>query len=308
MPNLRQTTIAGDYVQLTTFDGKSITLPDGGAYTLAILGNLGAPPTNYVTRQGYRQDGVTEVNYTLDKRPVTLQLHRNYACSRALYWSNRAELHDILRPNRNGPMTLTISQSGGLQKRSLVVRADPGAVFAADPQREAGWYIDEQIQLTAFDPVWFDPTIITVPFTGTNQSYLTFPITFPILFSLSGIPLTATVTYTGTWYAYPTITLTGPYTSALIQNLTTGINIIMTVGISAGQKRIITTTPGNLSILDASGVSHFGEVGPGSDLVDFNIRPDPVIANGVQNFGITLFNTALGSSAVMTYQNRYFGI
>jgi len=302
------TIVSGDYIQLTTYDGKSITLPDNGAYSVAVLGSAGAPPVNFVTRQGYRQHGLTEVNYTLDKRPLTLQLHRNAACSRAQYWANRAELHEILRHNRNGPMTLTVSQAAGSAKRSIIVRADPGAILADDPSREAGWFIDEQINLTAFDPIWFDPNVISIPFTSAAQSYLTFPITFPILFGLTGTPYNATITYTGSWYSYPTITLTGPYTTALIQNLTTGINIIFTVGITAGQQRIINTTPGNMSILDAQGVSHFGELGPTSNLVDFNLKPDPEVKNGVHTFAVTLSNTTIASNASITYNNRYFAL
>jgi len=305
---LSRTTIQGDYVQLTTFDGKSIIMPDGGAYTMGILGGAGAPPTNFITRQGYKQHGVTEVSYNLDKRPLVLQLHRNAACSRALYWSNRAELHDILRHDRNGPMTLTVAENGGSVKRSIIVRADPGAMFSLDPSREAGWYIDEQINLIAFDPIWFDPVTTVLTLSGATQNNLVFPITFPILFGTAGLPFTANITYTGTWYGYPTITLTGPYQTAVITNTTTGISFFMTTAIPSGQVRIINTTPGNLSIVDAAGVSHFGELGPNSDLVDFVLKPDPEVVGGIQTISIILLNAAAGAGASISYNTKYFAL
>jgi len=299
--------IQGDYLQLTTFDGKSVTLPDG-SYTVGILGSAGAPPVNFITRQGYKQHGETEISYNLGKRALTLQLHRSPACTRAQYWANRAELHDILRHNRGGAMTLTVAQAGGSAKRSIIVRADPGAVFAEDTSREAGWWIDEKINLTAFDPIWFDPTTINLKLTAITQNYLVFPITFPIIFGTSGLPFVVPITYTGTWYGYPTITLTGPYNAAVIQNTSTMTSFTLTAPVPAGASRIISTLPGAISIVDAQGLSHFGDLGPTSNLVDFNLRPDPEVKNGTQTITITLLNTAAGSGASLSYQTRYFGL
>lgn len=297
----------GDLLVLTTYDNKSLTLPDG-SFTVGILGGAGAPPTSFITRQGYKQSGETEVSYNLGRRSLTLQLHRNAGCSRQLYWSNRAELHDILRPDRGGPMTLTLIQAGDIAKRSIIVRADPGAMFLEDPDREAGWYIDEKIPLTAFDPVWFDPTTVVLTLAAASQNNLVFPITFPILFGTSGLPFSATITYLGSWYSYPTITLTGPYQAAVISNTTTMVSFTMTTPIPAGATRIISTQPGNLYIVDANGVDHFGDLGPNSNLVDFNLRPDPEVAGGVQTITITLLNTAAGAGASIAYQSKYFAL
>jgi len=111
MPLGSQPPQQGDYIQLATNDGRVLTLPDQD-YGMSVWGNGGAPPTQFITRQGYKQHGETEVGYILQKRPITLSLYRSKACSRAQYWQNRAALHDFLRPDRNGPITLTVVQGG----------------------------------------------------------------------------------------------------------------------------------------------------------------------------------------------------
>jgi hypothetical protein len=299
---------SGDYVQLTTYDGMSITIPDG-VYTVGVLGGAGAPPTTFVTKQGYRQDGETSLGQYLGKRQLTLQLHRNPACSRADYWTHRTELHEILRLNRGGQITLTVVQSGGTVKRAIVVRADPGAVFAEDPSREAGWYIDEKIGFVAFSPVWFDPTGITINLQALAQQNLVFPITFPIIWGTPGLAFSTTITYAGNYPAHPIFTLTGPYNAAIIQNATTGISFSLTTPITSGAVRIINLTPGAISITDPMGVSHFGDLGPNCDLVDFTlVAPGKAFPNGTQTINITLLNTAVGSGASIFYQNQYIAI
>ena len=50
----------GDFIALTTNDGQVLTMPDQNV-SLTAYGGFGAPPVNYVTKQGYRQHGETEL-------------------------------------------------------------------------------------------------------------------------------------------------------------------------------------------------------------------------------------------------------
>lgn len=297
----------GDVIHIETFDGNELFFTDNNVKLLA-YGNLGASPTNFITRQGYKQNGVTEVDYLLQPRSITVELWRSGECDRQTYWDNRRELHDFLRPNRNGPLTFTLRTPNG-DLRSIVVRADPGMVFPAQPNNN-NWALQEQFDFIAFDPTFRNSAQTELTLTAASQLQLVFPITFPITFGTSDEFLsTGTIAYDGTWKSYPTITLTGPYTRAVITNVTTGVVIFLSVAILAGQQRILNLTPGSQSITDANGVNKFSDLGVGSNLIDFALLPDPEVADGQQEITIQLVDGVAGTSgATLSYYERYFAL
>lgn len=300
-------TQAGDILSIRTFDGNELVLINDNVKLLAV-GNLGAPDTQWITRRGYLQDGATEISYTLQPRNITAELWHSSACDRQTWWDYRAELHNFLRPNRNGPMTFTIRTPNG-NERAIIVRADPGLTFPSQ-SNDNSWNIREQFDFLAQNPLFFDAAETVMSLSSTTQLQLVFPITFPITFGTSDEFLTTgSITYTGTWKSYPTITLTGPYTRAQIQHVTLGINIMLSVAIAAGESRIIDLTPGSQSIMDGDGNNKFSDLGAGSDLVDFALYPDPEVAGGVQSITIQLVDGVAGvSTASLAYFNRYFGL
>jgi hypothetical protein len=289
-----------------TADGLQLVMSnDVFAYEM-LPANFGAPPTNFITKQGYKQNGVTEVDYILGQRDFELEFWRAPACDRATYWANRADILEYFRPNRNGQMTFTVLQADGTQ-RSLKVRATPGPVF--NTQSDNHWNIRESIPFAAFDPLWFNPAANIISVVSSVSNELVFPITFPIIFGASGTLFVQSITYLGTWASYPTLKLDGPYTSAVITNLTTGFSIYFTVAISAGQSRTLDLTPGAQTLVDENGDDAFGDLGPISNLVDFNIRPDPEVPGGVQTIQAIFYGGTVGISAfTLTYFDRFFGI
>lgn len=297
----------GDVIHIETFDGNELFFTDNDVKLLA-YGNLGAAPTNFITRQGYKQNGVTEVDYLLQPRNITIELWRSGECDRQTYWDNRRELHDFLRPNRNGPLTFTLRTPDG-SLRSIVVRADPGMVFPAQSNNN-NWALQEQFDFIAFDPTFFNTEQAELTLTAASQLQLVFPITFPITFGTSDEFLsTGTINYDGTWKSYPTITLDGPYTRAVITNVTTGVVIFLSVAILIGEQRILNLTPGSQSITDANGVNKFSDLGVGSNLIDFALLPDPEVADGNQTITIQLVDGVAGTSgATLSYYERYFAL
>lgn len=297
----------GDVLSIVTADGNTLFLTDPDVKLIA-YGNLGASPTQFITRRGYKQNSLTEVDFLLQPRTVSVTLWRSPACDRQTYWNNRAALHEFLRPNRNGPLTFTLRTPNG-DLRSIIVRADPGLVLPPKPN-DNNWNIDEDLDFTAFDPTFFDASQTVTALASTTQTQLIFPITFPITFGTSDVFLTTgSITYLGTWKSYPTITLTGPYTRAQIQHVTLGINIMLSVAIVAGETRIIDLTPGSQSIVDGSGNNKFSDLGAGSDLVDFALYPDPEVAGGVQVITVQLVDGVGGTStASISYYSRYFAL
>lgn len=300
-----------ELLSIQTFDNKSIYFLDQNIRAF-LYGNFGAPPTDFQTRRGYQQDGVLEVNLTLQPRPVNMMLWSAPGCDRQAYWNTRNSLHEFLRPNRNGPMILTLKQPGG-NRRSLTVRAHPGLVFPPTPVDDNSWNVNEPIEFMAFDPLWFDPAQSVTTQVSTADTDLIFPITFitgsKIVFGVSGAVSKVTVTYVGTWESYPVITLTGPYTSATISNVTTAVSFTLNIPISAGEQRIINLAPGMQQISDASGNNKFAELGPNSNLVDFNIRPDPEVAGGINVIQSQFIGGTIGQSAMqLAYYNRFFAL
>lgn len=299
-----------DVQSFTTFDGEQLILAnqEGDSLFAISWGNYGSPPVDFLTRRGYKQDGSTVVDYSLGDRSILITFYQVTACTRQQYWQYRAALIDFFRPNRGGALTLLVREAGGT-KRALKVYAAPGFVFAPSAPDESGFVIQEPITFIAYDPIWFDPTQASCSGSGVAANHLIFPETFPITFSPDGTTYTCNITYVGNWVSYPTIVLTGPYTSATVLNVTTGFSFGLVLPIGPGQTRTIVTTPGALSIVDQSGVDQWGDLSPTSDLVNFNIRPSPMVTGGINQLLITLTGGLLGtSSAVVRYYSRYLGI
>lgn len=298
--------MTGDILYLQTADGEQLFVPDDNVKFLT-YGGFGAPPVTFLTHKGYKQHGETEVDYLLEPRTVSVELWRAAGCTRQEYWDNRLALHEFLRHNRNGPLQFILREPGG-KRRALTVRANPGLQFPMPGTDTNNWSVDEVIDFVAFDPVWFDPDTKYVNISSVLHQDLVFPITFPIVFGTYTLG-TVSVTYIGTWKSYPTITVYGPYSSVWIENVTTGAKIILTTPVTGGDVRIITLTPGAQSIVDGAGANCFGDLSVDSDLVGFNLRPDPEVAGGIQSFQITFVGGVAGTSAVqLAYHERYFAI
>lgn len=297
----------GDLYSIETFDGKVLVLD--GDVRFQTYGFFGAPPTSFQTRRGYKQHGATEIDYRVEERRLSFTLWHAPQATRQAYWDMRQRLHEFLRPNRNGPLQITVLMPDGA-RRGIICRADPGLQFPPEEAERNHWSVEEELAFVAFDPFWFDADGTSLVLTSTTDANLVFPITFPIRFGSSGLQFgTGVLNYGGTWETFPTFTLTGPYNSAVIEHLTLDVVIYLAVGIGVGERRIVTLTPGAQSIVDANGDSHFSDLGPGSNLVDFRIAPDPEVTGGQQEIQISLNGGVMGQSAAQVdYRERFFGL
>jgi hypothetical protein len=297
----------GDLIHIVTADGLELFFSDPDIKLLA-YGNLGAPPTEFITRRGYKQNGSTEIDFLLQPRTITVEFWQSGECSRQTYWDNRKAFHDFLRPNRGGALTFTLRTPNG-NLRSIIVRADPGMAFAPR-NNDNSWQIQEQFDFIAFNPVFFNAEQTVDALSVAVQTQLVFPITFPISFGTSDLLFTTgVIAYAGTWKSYPIITLTGPYTRAVITNDAFSAAIFMSVPILTGETRIIDLTPGAQSITDQDGNNKFSDLGVGSNLIDFAILPDPEAPSGDQTINIELVGGVNGvSGASLAYYERFFAL
>lgn len=298
----------GDLHSIVTADGKAFYVPDEENRFLAYVG-YGAPTIEYITRRAYKQHGLTKVDSLLSARALTITLWKKAACSRLEYWQNRAALHDLLRPNRGGSALLTLTLPDGGGKRSIYIDANPGAAFTGADDNS--WALDEPLEFTAFDPVWFDPDTVRSSPASELSTNLVFPITFNddnIVFGTSGTQFNVHITYLGSWPAYPVLTIKGPYTAVTIQNLQTLAIITLNVPIAGNEYRIITLAPNNLSVVNELGADKFGDLGPLTNLVDFSIQPDPTVPGGVQTIQALFTGGSPASQFIVEYNTRYYAI
>lgn len=305
------------------YEITSFIAPDGEEYVFdnkyrALLTEegLGMPPIEYVTQQGPFQHGKSLIDYRLEPRTVQLLLRHN-SDSREEYWINRSRLLDILRPNRSPVSTLS---TGKLRKvftdgriRDLDVVLVSGPVFNARAlDRWDEWGFTETLRFIAHDPIFYDPTPVVVDWPTLIETsfggFLTFDITFPIIFGSILSNKTSTFTYDGSWLSYPTIVLTGPLENVVIENESTGEFIRLLYDIPEGETVTIDLRYGNKTVTSSEGTNLIGTVSSDSDLVSFHIAPRPEVPGGVNTLTVQASAISESSSISVSYYNRYIGI
>lgn len=259
----------------------------------------GMPEIEYVTQRGPFQHGESIKSFFLRPRVVEMRYRRN-CCSRQEYWDCRAELLDILRPNRGGIPRGTLRKilpDGAI--RDLTVTIQTGPRF--EPRRTTEWdewSVDEILRFIAYNPVYYDPVQNSQNF--IQGGALTFPITFPIVFSNFGNIVN--VLYDGSWLEYPTIVITGPISIVSVYNQTTGESIGFAYALPAGRVVTMDLSYGVKSVTLDDGTNLIGYVTSDSDLSTFHLEPG---INTIQVFGS---GGAAETVIEVDWLNRYIGI
>lgn len=301
-----------EFDQIITVDGKTVTLDDYREFFTWGFRGRGMPPMAHRTERGPFQHGDTLLNYVLRPRIISFMLRRN-KCSRQEYWDARNELMDILRPNRHYDTFDTVILRKIMPNRSMRdirVMADAGPDFMeSDEDRWEEFSYSEVLRFVAYDPTFFDPNEIIVSYAlSSSYNEMSFPITFPVRFTISENIEAFAVTNDGTWETYPDILFNGPITEPVIKNITTGEIIKMNYTIPAGGSVTISLSYGNKYVLDDFGNSLIGLISSDSDLASFHLAVDPIATNGVNSIGVSAYNLGTGSEVVMRYFKRYIGI
>ena len=86
----------GELHSLETADGEVLTLSHNVHFITT--GGYGMPPISFQTRRGYKQDGVTEVDYTLQSRTIKVSFYQKGVDLRLTYWDNRADAAGLPAP------------------------------------------------------------------------------------------------------------------------------------------------------------------------------------------------------------------
>lgn len=261
----------------------------------------GMPEIEYITQRGPFQHGESVKDYFLRPRVVELRYRKN-CCSRQDYWDSRAELLNILRPNRGNVAlpqgTLRKILPDGT-KRDLEVTIQQGPRY--EPQKITewdSWSIDEILRFVAYNPVYYDPDQNTQVFGPLGA--LIFPITFPIVFADFGN--TVVIDYQGNWVEYPSITITGPLTTTRIENLTTNELIDFGYTVLPGETVTFDLTYGVKSVTLGDGTNLIGYITPESDLATFHLQP------GNNQVRILATGSSVDTDIVVGWFDRFVGI
>lgn len=293
--------------------------PDGTVYDLdgsvdramvVSLDGQGMPPIQYSTQRGPLQHGETVISYRLQPRVVQMVFRKN-ACNRQGYWNNRAELLNVLRPNRS--VLGTVPQPGKLRKilpdqsiRDLDVLIGQGPVFESNGADWDEWSYQEGLRFIAHDPTFYDPSIVTIAANPAALTDLSVPISVPLSFGPGTVTVLANPVYSGTWLSYPIITLTGPLDAVVVENLTTNESITFAKTLDGGEIVTIDLRFGFKTVRDAGNTNLIGYAS--GDLGSFHLEVDPIAPGGVNNLSIFIASPKATGAVSIQYYTRYIGI
>lgn len=287
-------------MQLTLLDGANV-------YSLneyIHIGNdgLGLPPVSIIEQSGPLQDGAQYQSTRLQPRTIRLVLLLS-ASSVDDYWQRRAALNQLFRPGRR--YSLQISLPDG--KRNIdVIYAGGLSLSSSDKQ---GLSHKIAVELRAADPVWYDPTMVAIPFgSSISQNPLVVPFTVPVFVGASTLDETITISYNGTWKSHPVIVIDGPISDPRIDHLGTNAKLQLSLNLLPNQSVTIDTRYGYSSVTSQNGQSLLSTLSVDSDLTAFALLPHPDVANGQNKLRVRGTSVTAQTRITIQYYNRYIGV
>lgn len=293
--------------ELIAADGRVLRL-DSGQVQIDSTGPLGNPEINYVQQQAYYQDGVSVTAFNAMPRQLNLTFvygKEGYTTDNlTALWTLRNRILQFVNAYA-APLTFRVTRQDNSIRELRKVYPTPGALF------ETGAPVNrvniEPVTFTAFDPIWYDgATFNSGALTGTTDTELVYPKTYPITYGAAGTLITTgALSYAGTWRVYPKLTITGPYNTLTIVNSATGATIQFFISLPAGQSRVIDMSdPVNgFSVTSGAGVNAWSELTVNSNLTDFYIDAftTPTITANAAGGGVA-------TTMTVEYTARYVGI
>jgi hypothetical protein len=268
---------------------------------------LAMAPIRRLSERGPLQHGTTDLGFRLDPRKFMLTLTTPPAAGLDVLYNNRKTLINIFKPLTTIPIQIEYTLANGdVRQLDCFVDGD----FRIDETDRQGFMQKVGISLMAPDPTFYDPTPQTLSFilpVGTNPT--TVPLAVPMYVGSTNINQTTAFPYVGTWQTNPVITITGPISSPVITNQTTGEKLDFTgTLILNGDVWTIDTRYGYKTVKDSSGNNQIAALSDDSNLSTFHLDVDPVAAGGINNINITNGAATQYTSVVLSFYNRYIGI
>ena len=239
---------------------------------------FGGTDNEIQTRRGAYQDGTTLQTVRLSPRTLMIRFLA-LAADRGGVEQKRRRIAAAFNP-RNGAGTLVWTQEDGSQYALRCVALSGSPSFTSGRQAQGRVWQEVIVDLQAPDPCWFDATATTLPLAGLTGG-ATFPISFPCIFAVQGS--TRVIINEGDIAAPVRIQIPGPCLNPVVENLTTGEQIALTLDVLEGQTVLIDTAYGNLlcrlqasngtqtnAMQYLSSDSTFWQLQPGENIVTFS--------------------------------------
>ncbi len=258
---------------------------------------FGGTDNEIQTRRGAYQDGVTLQSVRLSPRTLMIRF-LVLAVDRAGVEQKRRRIAAAFNP-RYGHGTLVWTQEDGSQYALRCVAVGGSPQFLAGRNSQGQVWQEVIVDLQAPDPCWFDAEATTLPLAGLTGG-ASFPIAFPASFAVMGS--TMVVLNAGDIAAPVRITIPGPCLNPVVENLTTGEQIALTLEVDAGETVLIDTAYGNLlcQLQAANGTQTNAMQYLSSDSTFWQLLPGE---------NIVTFSTPGGSAEVsIEYASRYTGV
>jgi hypothetical protein len=288
-------------------NGNIYNLTDGTISYRLLDEGLAMAPVRRLSERGPLQHGTTDLGFRLDPRKFMLTLTTPQAADIATLYNNRKILINIFKALTIYPVQLEYTlPNGDVRQIDCFVDGD----LRMDEADRQGYMQKAAISLTAPDPTFYDPTQQTLSFilpAGTNPT--TVPLAVPMYVGSTNINQTTAFPYAGTWQTNPVITITGPISSPIITNQTTGEKLDFTGTVLLnGDVWTIDTRYGYKTVKDSSGNNQIAALSDDSNLATFHLDVDPVAAGGINNINITNGAATQYTSVVLSFYNRFIGI
>jgi hypothetical protein len=282
-----------------------VSLSDGTICTFLEYSGLGMSPGHANTSRGPQQHGETYIDYRLDPRTFELVFG-----VKGPTWSDiQAQTEQLYRLFKfRSDLIRFLFQLDNYEERAIDAHFKQGFSLprsAAQPtfQRVA-------VQFEAPDPILYsDNGVVIESNLGGGAAGFTVPTPVPTEIGVSTANTTVTVTNPGSWLAYPWIKITGPITSPIITNNTTGEVLDFTgTTIAAGHYYIINCAYGVKSVTSDLGANKIADLTATSDLATFHIEADPDAPSGSNSITITGTSITAASQLNITFRPGYVGL
>lgn len=280
-------------------DGEKLSLFGAKQSLVASFKGFGVPPIQIISKAGYRQDGAVFIQSTYGTRNIILRYVKENV-SRNVAELDVLRLVEFLRITKNSLIKLSYYTDSG-EKFIYATLSDFGetpTINDANADMHAAAQ-DHMVDLFCADPIWYgDLHEFTV--TLAVQEQWVYDAAYPNWYDKdpSTIKINQEIDYQGTYKSYPKITITGPASSFVFKNNTTGYYIILLAAIPAGEVLTINTDYTGIVLSDDY---YYGFTKDSSPLQTY-IEP------GINHLIFQLGGTNVNSKLEVQYHDRYEGI
>ena len=283
-------------IQYIAPDGTTFTMHSPPSKTMLRIDGLGLPTVDLKRVGGPYQHGDRILAGILQPRTITANFRWN-GCNRDEYWTIRNYMLNKFRFNLTsdpgyystvndpepGELRFTYKHNGSMVVRSIGAYLADGLVMPPSTDWDE-FSVQDTLIFQCPNPIFYDPTPHVVAMNIGNNL----------------------INYAGNWEEYPQIVVDGAVTEFNIENTDTGYFLYLDYIAAAGSIITFDLTYGKKTILDNAMADLLSYLTPSSNLLNFAIQPDPIVALGSNNLACA---TVAGAPTItMTYYDRYTGI